>query len=201
MFALLQALSSGSVACQHAEDAEVTAVCCLTCTDNITNVVVTATTTPTGTTKAVHLNFWHPVFTQPQYDEEGQQTTPETTAANRLMSVTTEHPDAIISMCAVPFGSASSTGAAFVTCSKGTTSTAGEIRLWTSEGGVLPMTVNVTSTVVVLDYAASVSKVIITVNKQGHTLIAACCTACSAVQIWNTTTGAYQQRVYTGMPV
>jgi hypothetical protein len=93
------------VDCQHAEGAEITAVCCLTRTDDTKNVVITATTT-----RGIHsLHIWHIEYQQTEAVEE------------LISTVAMAHSNAIISICAVPAGTLRSRGVAcaFVTCSKG----------------------------------------------------------------------------------
>jgi WD40 repeat protein len=195
-------LVPGPAVCQHAEGAEITAVCCLRCTDNTNNVVITATTTK-GIETLHSLHIWHMMYQQAEYDHDGKCIKPEAcTVEERINPVAMRHPNAIISICAVPAG-APSNGATFVTCSKGViaTSARGTIKLWTVEGDALPMMVKRIVSVQEIHCEASVSRVIITVNKQGHTLIACCAAGLAGIQLWNITEGTENSWHHAGISV
>jgi WD40 repeat protein len=120
---------------------------------------------------------------------------PETVLVEAPVEIVPEaHLNAITSVCAVPLRGSSSDGAALVTCSRGN----GTFRLWTSAGTPLTMKLESGEDVEELDCNASVSKVIITVNDLGQTLIVAWYTAhrsrLSGIEIWNTTTGTYNYK-------
>eukprot|EP00953_Heterococcus_sp_UTEX-ZZ885_P036192 18660-Heterococcus_DN1.PRE.2 len=190
-----QALSTASVVCKHADDEKITAVCCLTtCTDDHKSIVVTATTTAEGTHS---LQIWHTQRQEVEFDREYRQVVPETILVAAPVTIVPEaHPNVITSICAVPLRGSSSKGAAFVTCSRGngtlTVEDHGTIRLWSSDGTPLKMELKGGGVVEELNCNASVSKVIVTVNRYRETLIAACFTARrTGIEIWNTTTGTY----------
>jgi hypothetical protein len=114
-------------------------------------------------------------------------------------TVAAAHQNAIISICAVPAGAVPLSGAAFVTCSRGNgTGTGfdyGTIRLWSLAGDAVSMKERETF-VEELRCEASVSKVIITVNNLGHTLIAACYAKTdkkTGIELWNIDTGTYRR--------
>jgi hypothetical protein len=205
----VQVLGAGSVLCKHADDEEITAVCCLqvnhipmnndrTFRRARMNVVVTATSA-----RGIHsLHVWHISNLQAEFDEQGRQINPKTyTIHQPVYSVGTAHPNAIKSICA---SATSLDNVVFATCSAETgTATVtdnrpvalvdhGTIKLWSSRGRPVTVTHCRNGTIDGLRCEASVSKVIITVNRYGVTLIAACFTArCTGIELWNITTGTY----------
>jgi hypothetical protein len=149
------------------------------------------------------LHIWHTQRQQAEFDSEGRHVVPETVLVEAPVEIVPEaHLNAITSVCAVPLRGSSSDGAALVTCSRGngtfTDADHGTIRLWTSAGTPLTMKLESGEDVEELDCNASVSKVIITVNDLGQTLIVAWYTAhrsrLSGIEIWNTTTGTYNYK-------
>jgi hypothetical protein len=201
----LQVLGAGSVVCKHADDEEITAVCCLQVynikkNDDRTdrrermNVVVTATTA-----RGTHsLHVWHIRNSQAEFDEQGRQINPKTyTIDQPVYSVRAARPNAIKSICA---SETSLYNVDFATCSAETGPVAhvdrGIIKPWSSREKQLAVSVTHfrNGNEDGLRCEASVSKVIITVNRYGYTLIAASYTArYIGIELWNITTGTYNK--------
>jgi WD40 repeat protein len=193
---LLQAVGHGCTACLHVRGEAITAFCHLTTgLTELQNNVVTATTTAEAV-QSVHI--WRIQCDPPRLDSRGLQSA--CVLRKPAEGAATRHRKEIISICAVPAGAACSTDAAFVTCSKGDSTSNdvddGEIRLWTSQGTSVIMILRQGNSVEELEELkckASVSKVIITVNKERHTLIAASYTGSTAgIELWNITSGTYE---------
>jgi WD40 repeat protein len=188
-YTFLQALGAGSNVCEHPGEA-VTAICCFPGKDEHTDILVTATTN----TEAIHsLHIWHIQRQQAEYARDGSQIASEACIPLKRPNypVTTQHANAIVFISGVPVSARKTSRAAFVTCSKNLGDDAhGAIRLWALNGDEIAMKIGSGVSVNELQCKASISKAIVTVNKEGHILIAACyATAHTGVDLWNTTTG------------
>eukprot|EP00953_Heterococcus_sp_UTEX-ZZ885_P040909 20900-Heterococcus_DN1.PRE.1 len=192
---VLQAQQVGSVNLQHEEHDMVTAVCCLPCKLGVHHNVVTATTT--GIVRPTHsIHIWRLSESVAPRDRQGNISC-NALALNQSRKASCtfaeKHQNAITSICAVPAAVVSLTHAAFVTCSKGSDTPSddhGTIRLWTKGGAAVSMKLHEDDSITKLPCEASVAKVIITVDQNGDTLIAAYFAARSTgIELWNITTG------------
>jgi hypothetical protein len=168
--------------------------------------LVTATTTAAG---SHNLHIWHIQCQQAEYDEQGRQDASVETEAvqDPAYTVIAAHPNVIISICAVP-ATPRKDNVAFVTCSAGVgtqtdgtlrNADCGTVKLWTSSGTPVTMKLRTGASVEDLWCKASVSKVIVTVNIESHTIVAACSEPYTEIELWNITTGTYMTWDHAGM--
>jgi WD40 repeat protein len=202
---VLQAQQVGFVTLQHEDHNMVTAVCCLPCKLGVHHNVVTATTT--GIVRPTYsIHIWRLSESVAPHDRQGNISCNALALdQSRKASCTfaEKHQNAITSICAVPAAVVSLTHAAFVTCSKGSDTPSddhGTIRLWTKGGAAVLMKLHEDDSITKLPCEASVAKVIVTVDQNGDTLIAAYFAARSTgIELWNITTGLKRKWDHTGI--